>query len=98
MTPPCVDGGWAAIDRMPTSGPDGAGHPIVEEDVAMWERVQFESEITLTKTDVLDLVARCEEAVERAESVGEAELAFRIEGLRRFLLGRLMGEATAPDS
>ncbi len=63
----------------------------------MFEPVLFEAEITLTKHDALDVVARCEEAVERAEFAGEPELAFVIEGLRRFLLGRLMGDAAPLD-
>lgn len=63
----------------------------------MWEPVRFEAEVTLTKHDVFDVVARCEAAMERAEATGEAELAFLIEGLRRFLLGRLIGDAAPLD-
>ena len=48
----------------------------------MWEPVRFEAEVTLTKYDVFDVIAGCEEAIERAEAEGEAELAFLIEGLR----------------
>lgn len=60
-------------------------------DVAMPEPVEFGAQITLERRMVFDLVARCEEAVELAEAADEPELAFLIEGLRRFLLGRLMG-------
>ena len=63
----------------------------------MWEPVRFETEITLDKHDVLDVVSRCEEAVERAESVDEPELAFLVEGLRRFLLARLLGDCASLD-
>ena len=63
----------------------------------MGEPVQFEVEITLTKYDVFDLVARCEEAMEGAETVGEAELAFLLEGVRRFLLGRVIGDPAPLD-
>lgn len=59
--------------------------------------VEFALEITLSRGEVFDVVARCEDAVERAEAVGEAELAFLIEGLRRFLLGRLTGSAGGLD-
>ena len=57
----------------------------------MVEPVEFEVEITLARAEVFDVVARCEEAVERAETVGEPELALLIEAVRRFLLGRLTG-------
>ena len=36
-------------------------------------------------------------AVEGAEAVGESELAFLIEGVRRFLLGRLTGRPGGLD-
>lgn len=57
----------------------------------MPEPVEFEAQITLGRSVVFDVVARCEEAVELAEAADEPELAFLIEGLRRFLLGRVMG-------
>ena len=63
----------------------------------MMEPVEFALEITLSRGEVFDVVARCEDAVERAGAVGEAELAFLIEGLRRFLLGRLTGSAGGLD-
>lgn len=63
----------------------------------MFEPVEFATEITVRKTEVFDIVARCEEAIERAEIAGETELAFGIEGIRRFLLGRLMGVEGGPD-
>ncbi len=61
------------------------------------EPVEFALEITLSRREVFDVVAHCEEVVDRAEAVGEAELAFQIDGLRRFLLGRLTGSAGALD-
>ena len=63
----------------------------------MVEPVEFEVEITLARAEVFDVVARCEEAVERAEAVGESELALWIEGVRRFLLGRLTGSPGGLD-
>jgi hypothetical protein len=46
------------------------------------------------KAEVLDYVAQCEEAVELAEAAGQAEIAFQVEGVRRVLLGRLMGDGS----
>ena len=63
----------------------------------MLEPVEFGPEITLRRSEVFDVVALCEEAIERAEIAGETEVAFRMEGVRRFLLGRLMGVGGAPD-
>ncbi len=63
----------------------------------MAERVEFKAEITLSRGEVFDVVARCEEAVERAEMAGVPELAFMIEGVRRFLLGRLAGDPGGLD-
>ncbi len=59
----------------------------------MDEPVEFASEITLSKDEVLDLVARCEEVVGMAERTGGVEIGFAVEGVRRFLLGRLLGES-----
>ncbi len=58
----------------------------------MDEPVEFASEITLSKDEVLDLVARCEEVVGMAERADGVEIGFAVEGVRRFLLGRLLGE------
>ena len=63
----------------------------------MAEPVEFKVEITLSRGEVFDVVARCEEAVERAEIAGVPELAFTIEGVRRFLLGRLAGDLGGLD-
>ncbi len=60
----------------------------------MVEPVGFGVEIMLGKAEVLDHVAQCEEAVELAEAAGQAEIAFQIEGVRRVLLGRLMGDGS----
>jgi hypothetical protein len=57
----------------------------------MVEPVEFRLQVTLTRDEVLERVARCEEAVEAAEAAGDAEIGFAIEGVRRFLLGRLTG-------
>jgi hypothetical protein len=57
----------------------------------MMEPVELGPEITLEKAEVFDVVARCEEAVDLAEKLDLPEMAFLIEGVRRFLLGRLMG-------
>ncbi len=59
----------------------------------MDEPVEFASEITLTKDEVLDVVARCEEVVGMAEQAAAVEIGFAVEGVRRFLLGRLLGES-----
>jgi hypothetical protein len=53
--------------------------------------------ITLDRSEVLDLVARCEEVVELAEVVAQPEIAFLVEGVRRFLPGRLTGSAGGLD-
>ncbi len=63
----------------------------------MTEPVKFKAEITLSRGEVFDVVARCEEAVERAEIADAPDLAFVIEGVRRFLLGRLTGSAGGLD-
>lgn len=81
---------------MPWSGPYGAGIRSWT-DVAMTEPVEFKAEITLSRGEVFDVVARCEEAVERAEMADAAELAFVIEGFRRFLLGRVTGGSGGLD-
>ncbi|MDQ4134291.1 MAG: hypothetical protein M3179_14080 [Actinomycetota bacterium] len=57
----------------------------------MAEPVEFRPEITLTRDEVLEVVARCEELVEQAAAAGHTEIGFAIEGVRRFLLGRLTG-------
>jgi hypothetical protein len=43
------------------------------------------------------VVARCDEVVELAEDAGQVEIGFAIEGVRRFLLGRLLGERGSLD-
>ena len=53
--------------------------------------VHFLPEITLTKDEVLDLVADADTIVNRAEELGALEIAVAGEGIRRLLLGRLMG-------
>ena len=53
--------------------------------------VHFLQEITLTKDEVLDLVADADAIVNRAEELGALEIAVGGEGIRRLLLGRLMG-------
>ena len=63
----------------------------------MTEPVEFRAEITLTKDEVLDVVGRCHEVLSLAEESGQVEISFAVEGVRRLLLGRLMGEPGALD-
>lgn len=63
----------------------------------MAEPVGFRGEITLTKDEVLDVVARCHDALTLADESGQLEIGFAVEGIRRFLLGRLMGEPGGLD-
>jgi hypothetical protein len=77
---------------MPGCGPVGAGHPIPAKELVMADPVEFQPEITLSKDEALDLVAGCDEMVAFAEAAGELELAFTVEGMRRLVLGRLLGE------
>lgn len=63
----------------------------------MAEPVEFGAEITLGRAEVFDVVARCEEGVELAEAAGQSEIAFLIDGMRRLLLGRLMGSRGGLD-
>ncbi len=53
--------------------------------------VSFLPEITLAKHEVLDLVADADAIVSRTEAVGAMEIAVVADGIRRLLLGRLMG-------
>ena len=55
------------------------------------EPAQFRPEITLTKDEVLDLVAEADTVVADAEAIGAVEIALAAEGIKRRLLGRLMG-------
>ena len=57
----------------------------------MDERAAFRDEITLSRDEVLDVVARCEEVAIYAEGIGEVSVAVSIDSVRRFLLGRLQG-------
>ncbi len=57
-------------------------HPIVGCE-CVGQSIEFRAEVTLTRSEVFDVVARCEEAVELAETVGQAEIAFAVEGTRR---------------
>jgi hypothetical protein len=63
----------------------------------MVEPVEFLPRVTLTRDEVLEVVARCEDVVEAAEAAGHAEIGFAIEGVRRFLLGRLTGDEGGVD-
>ncbi len=63
----------------------------------MTDPVRFPDEITLTKDEALDLVAACDELLDFAEGVGELGVAFTVEGMRRLLLARLLGEAGDGD-
>lgn len=57
----------------------------------MDEQAGFRDGITLSREDVFDVVARCEEVVGYAEGVGELSVAAMVESVRVFLLGRLQG-------
>ena len=63
----------------------------------MAEPVEFGIQITLGRGEVFDVVARCEEVVELAEDASQPEIAFLVEGVRRFLLSRLTGNPGALD-
>ncbi|MEA2825724.1 MAG: hypothetical protein QOG43_163 [Actinomycetota bacterium] len=63
----------------------------------MGDRAGFADEITLSRLEVFDVVARCDEVVERAGEIGELGLAFAIDSVRRLLMGRLMGEPGGLD-
>ncbi len=60
------------------------------EAAAVGERVLFAATIRLTKDEVLDIVARCDEMVEQAERLGSVEIGLAADAVRRLLLGRLM--------
>ncbi len=55
------------------------------------EPAQFRPEITLNKDEVLDLVADADTIVSDAKALGAVEIALAAEGIKRRLLGRLMG-------
>jgi len=57
----------------------------------------FATEITLDRDDVFDVVARCDEIVGHAVAIGDVGIAFSIDSIRQFLLGRLMGEPGGLD-
>lgn len=63
----------------------------------MAEPVKFSVQTTLERGEVFDVVARCEEVVELAEVAAQPEIAFLVEGVRRFLLGRLTGSPGGLD-
>ena len=58
----------------------------------MGERPEFRTEITLSRDEVLDVLASCDEVVGHAEAAGELSIAFAVDAVRKFLPGRLMGE------
>ncbi len=63
----------------------------------MAERAEFRDEVTLSRADALDVVARCDEVVAHAESIGQTSIAFAVDAVRKLVLGRLMGEAGGLD-
>lgn len=63
----------------------------------MAERPEFRNEITLSRDEVFDIVARCDEVVTYAEAAGELGTAFAADSVRKLLLGRLMGEPGGLD-
>ena len=58
----------------------------------MARRAEFRTQITLSREEIFDVVASCDEVVGHAEDVGEMSIAFTVDATRRLLLGRLMGE------
>jgi len=63
----------------------------------MDERAEFRSKITLSRDEALDLVARVEDVQIHAEAIGEVSIAFAMDGVRKFVLGRLMGDPGGLD-
>ena len=63
----------------------------------MAERAVFGDGIILSREEVLDVVARCDEVVGHAESIGEMSIAFAVDSVRQLVLGRLMGVAGGLD-
>jgi hypothetical protein len=63
----------------------------------MAERAEFADGIGLSREEVLDVVARCDEVVAHAEVVGEMSIAFAVDAVRKLLPGRLMGEGGGLD-
>jgi hypothetical protein len=62
------------------------------------ERPVFRAEVRLSRDDVFDIVARCDEIVGHADGIGEMSIAFAADSVGQFLLGRLMGDAGGLDS
>jgi len=56
------------------------------------ERPVFRAEIRLSRDDVFDIVAACDEIVGHAEAIGEMGIAFAADSVGQLLLGRLMGD------
>ena len=63
----------------------------------MVARAQFAEGICLSRQEVFDVVARCDEVIGHAETIGEASIAFAVDAVRKLLLGRLMGEVGGLD-
>jgi len=61
------------------------------------ETPAFADEITLGRDEVFDVVARCDEVAGHAAAIGDLGIAFSVDSIRRFLLGRLMGEPGGLD-
>jgi hypothetical protein len=61
------------------------------------ERPEFRDEVRLSKDDVFDIVARCDEIVSHAEAIGEMSIAFAADSVGQLLLGRLMGDIGGLD-
>ena len=57
----------------------------------MAERAVFGDGIILSREEVFDVVARCDEVVGHAEAIGEMSIAFAVDSVRQLVLGRLMG-------
>jgi len=72
----------------------GVAHPLDAHRKAAEtdETPTFGSEITLSRAEVFDVAARCDEIVGHAEARGDLSIAFSVDSIRQFVLGRLMGE------
>ena len=63
----------------------------------MAERAEFADKIILSREEVFDVVACCEEVVTYAEQIDEVSVAAAVESVRRFVLGRLQGRPGGLD-
>ena len=82
---------WIGCPGLAPLGPASDPLDTTGRTRVMDELMGFLPEITLTTDEVLDLVTSCDEIMEQAGAFGALETAFAAEGMKRLLLGRLMG-------